>query len=68
MENTTVKKWIKRDIKLLRELILLVEGEFEYRNINTQEILDKLCRMETERKIDYEEVKELIEKMRNKNK
>ena len=56
-----------RDIDLLRRLVMLVEGEFEYRNINTDEILDIVQGMLRERKIEYEEVKELLEEMRKRN-
>lgn len=59
---------ILQDIESLRELITLVEGEFEYTNINTEEKLDILHGMLKDRQFDFEEVKELIEKMRNERK
>lgn len=56
---------IKRDIKLLSKLITLVEGEFENENTNIEKILDNLYGMLNVRQFDCEEVKELIEKIRN---
>ena len=59
---------ILRDIDTLRELITLVEGEFENENTNIEKILDFLHGMLNARQFDFEEVKELIEKIRNERK